>query len=255
VRRSEWPTPHYERTHAIEPAVTPDLFARLVEVLEAISYDDDADYCPAGSAGWWPVDPDLEPHEQKAVSLVQRVARELLVYAEKSYREPHPLGQRRVAPQIVGAEWWLRQGRCSDDHPYHVDKSEVLYEEAGLVRHPYYGSVLYTGNVGGGTHLVNQRLITEQVEGAEPRTDCPPGYTSHPEKIVGYDPPDGECGEGVTVEPSPNRYLLFPGWARHGVRPTEGSEIRRTVLFNWWCWEPPGLNKDLIYLPGEEAHG
>jgi hypothetical protein len=243
VRRGEVPLPAFARLHAVEPAVTNGRFQRLVACVNRIEYSDGAEYCPADSAGWWPVD-------QEPRSLVEEVARELYYYARQGYVEDHPVrGRARVAPELAGAEWWVRLSRGSDDHPFHVDKSEILYNESGLLRHPYYGSVLYTGEVGGPTRLTNEWLLTAAVPG-ETVTD-PYGFVAEREEVVGV----GRGGDQrVDVKPFPNRYLLFPGWARHGVCPVpDESEIRRTVLLNWWCWRPPGLSDDPVFLPGEQA--
>lgn len=240
--RDERPLPVFERTHAVDPAVTRERFERLVECVNRIPYEDDAEYCPTDSAGWWKIGTDPR-------CLVEEVARELHYYVRQSYRETDDYGSlRRVAPELVGAEWWVRLGRCSDDHPFHVDKSERLYEETGLVRHPYYGGVLYTGDVGGPTRILNEWLLTERVPG-EQRVSPGSGFVVPAEKIVGTR--SAGNGDLVDVHPKPNRYLIFPGWARHGVCPTKGSGVRRTVLFNWWCWEPPGMKKDPVFLPGE----
>jgi hypothetical protein len=255
VDRSERPIPEFDRTLTIEEAVNEYIFSDLKTLVSRIPHEGN-DYCSKANTGWWPIDPQLDAKDQVTRCLVEEVARELLPYVSEPYLQED--GQR-VAPVLVGAEWWCRLTYCREEHEWHFDKSEILWETEGLFRHPYYGSVLYMDDKGGATVVVDQRVITKMRDPdkeAQVWVDLEdPGakIVAEQEEVVGMDPVLEETGEARAklTEPKRNRFLRFPGWARHGVLPTEDDGSRRTVLFNWWCWKPPGLTSEPTYLPGE----
>jgi hypothetical protein len=149
---------------------------------------------------------------------------------------------RVEAPHLAGVEWWVRLA-CLDEEPDpHFDKDENRWEQTGdgefegEMVHPLYSSILYLGDEGGATVIVDQRAITEGV------------------KIVALEPPleDTEHCRAHVVLPEPNKFVIFPGWARHWVMAAEGEGSRRTLLFNWWTQEPWQMPTSPVLITGEK---
>ena len=229
--RNAVPDPPWEQIQVYEDALPPELFAEFRALIDPVSHET-GDYCSKENTGWWKLD-------SAPRSIAERVAQHLFKYVDRSYLQDDRFGQRRlVAPVLAGAEWWARLTYLLEEHEPHFDKDERRWEQAGQgeLVHPYYGSILYMGEAGGATVILDQRAITE---GA---------------KIVATDPPLEETDNCrvCVIQPKPNQYAIFPGWARHWVEPVDAVGSRRTVLYNWWCQEPWQMPTTPTYIPGEK---
>jgi hypothetical protein len=104
---------------------------------------------------------------------------------------------------FVGAEWWLRAATTDAGFPFHFDRDEGI--RSSIVS-PDLASILYLGNVGGPTVIL----------------DATPSRTTAPKA-------------GIAVHPRPGRFAMFPGALLHGVLPGRPSRWPRiTMLVNWW---------------------
>lgn len=139
-------------------------------------------------------------------------------------RLPAP-SRRRVA----GVEWWLSRMRTSDVRvDFHRDRDEALFARTGATVHPACSSVLFLGRCRGGL------LAVTEAPPAEANPACAP------------DPLDADM-----VRPWPNRLVLFPGGATHGVldarnaiptgRLPEPTPLRLALVMNWWRGRPEGV--------------
>ena len=44
--------------------------------------------------------------------------------------------------------------------------------------------------------------------------------------------------------PEANKYMIFPGQARHGVLPVNEAGARRVVLLDWWTRRPANMHSE-----------
>lgn len=219
------------QSYTIRRAIPSDLFGELASrVLEIPPRE-------RGHTGWWPCEPGLSDHPQVR-SLGEKVAAALIGYVELA---TEALGYRdesgvKAWPALVGAEWWVRAARSDDPHHWHIDKDEGAWNrpqgERALYM-PVWASVLYIGEQGGPTIL----------------TDQAPVMSDDGQDVLRFDP-DDERAQNIAEHPEPNKFLIFPGWSRHGVAP-EGTGIRHTILFNWWDRRPALAPAEATLLPGE----
>ncbi|HYS79322.1 MAG TPA: hypothetical protein VEM76_01360 [Anaeromyxobacteraceae bacterium] len=139
-------------------------------------------------------------------------------------RLPAPARRR-----VTGVEWWLSRMRTSDVRvDFHRDRDTALFARTGATVHPACSSVLYLGRCRGGLLAV---------------TGAPPDE-AHP--ACAPDPLDADL-----VRPWPNRLVLFPGDATHGVldahnavptgRLPEATPLRLALVMNWWRRRPEGV--------------
>lgn len=109
--------------------------------------------------------------------------------------------------EYVGAEWWFRATTTDTGFPFHFDRDEGVRRE---VISPDLASILYLGNAGGPTVIV----------------DATPSRRTAP-------------SAAVAVHPRLGRFVMFPGTLLHGVLPGPPSRWPRvTMLVNWWRTVP-----------------
>jgi len=135
-------------------------------------------------------------------------------------------------PDCVGVEWWLGRLPQGKKLRFHFDRDMTLRKETGQFVHPILASILYLN-----LFPSSPTVILDQVPG-------PDGESRIPEKP----------GVRAAVDAVPNRYLVFPGNLRHGVRPRAAaaddpghatSELRLTLLVNYWDRRPlPPMCRD-----------
>lgn len=118
-----------------------------------------------------------------------------------------------------GAEWWIRINEASCFKSLHFDQDEYVFNTNKEVRNPAFGSVFYLDTIGGGTVVTDQTYNT---------------------KVAAIEP--SKIERARIVIPRANRYLVFPGNLRHGVKKGEGNEMRHTFLVNWWNEKPHSFN-------------
>jgi hypothetical protein len=121
-------------------------------------------------------------------------------------------GLRRLAGRCAGAEWWFNRDAL---RPFHYDKDEKLFARTRRMVHPRRASILYLGDGGGPTVILN-----------ETPTSIRRGRKDRPIS-------------GVRVEPRANRFVLFTGDRFHAAYPGRGS--RATLAINWWDRRPRGV--------------
>jgi hypothetical protein len=136
---------------------------------------------------------------------------------------------RALAPgPVAGTEWWLTRMRTSDVQvDFHQDRDELLFARTGRTRCPVLGSVLYLNRCRGGLLAVT----------AQPADDAHPARAPIP-------------FDGDLVRPWPNRLVLVPGDATHGVLDAKGhfpdrklrpaTPLRLGLVMNWWGRRPEG---------------
>lgn len=210
-----------------EHALQSTVFHTLRRVVEEVPLTDTV--CDQANTGWWPA-------EQKPRCFVERIADYLLPLVAKSYLRVAHGQKERVGPQVVGVEWWLRIAPCQVEHDMHCDKDEVLWDTERKIRHPYYGSILYLSDAGGPTVICDQAMTLDEAGAPD-----------------GFDPPECQDDSVLVVDPKPNMFVMFPGWARHGVAAQNSTGVRRTLLLNWWCERPRGMPDTPVFLPGERG--
>jgi hypothetical protein len=205
------------------PALSEPLFAEALALVSSVGFTP-TDHCDISNSCWIPLG--REPS-----TLVERVAHALfdLILGDQERQLARGQTLSRPITRCVGAECWFRVELESTAHAWHFDKDEESFETEGVMLNPMWGSILYTSALGGGTVLLD---LVPVIEGG---------------KQVGQ---EGDTDGGTVSAPEPNKYLVFQGNRKHGVLPTEGSGIRRTLLFNWWEARPKGL-PDRLVLPGE----
>lgn len=216
------------QTFSVRNALEPELFRELAELVLPIPPGEQI--CDKSQTGWW----DLRPPR----SLVERVALALTEYVEPALRalRHHMRRSGRSVPSLAGAEWWVRAVESDEPHQWHIDKDEAAWNRPPDEREllvPVFGSVLYLSYTGGPTVIADQAPV---VEGRD---------------ITGFDPPDESDPPIYAEAPEANKYIIFPGWARHGVGMASTPETRHTVLFNWWDRRPNELPAEPKLLPGE----
>ncbi|CAE7217732.1 unnamed protein product, partial [Symbiodinium natans] len=125
--------------------------------------------------------------------------------------------------QYLGIEWWCRNQAAQMGAHFHYDTAisgcEGGAASAELIR-PTFSSVLYLGDVGGPT------VVLDQVASSQSKL-CP--------RLPGM---------AWTVATSPNRWLVFPGTLFHGAASFGAREVQPTaprfvVLYNFWAEHRP----------------
>jgi hypothetical protein len=127
---------------------------------------------------------------------------------------------------IAGVEWWLSRMRTSDVQvDFHRDRDEALFARRGIEVHPAFTAVLFLNRCRGGLLAV---------------TDAPPDE-ARPARA-----PDTEALD--LVRPLPNRLVVLPGGATHGVLDARGripdrrlarpTPLRLAVIVNGWARRP-----------------
>ena len=130
---------------------------------------------------------------------------------------------------LEGVEWWL--SRMKTNHvrvDFHQDRDEKRSLRGGALRHPRFSSVLFLNRVRGGALAV---------------TAQPPN-------------PGNQCCAPLPLDadliaPRPNRLVWFDGSLTHGVldadnripggRARTPSQVRLSVVMNWWNTRPLGV--------------
>ncbi len=142
------------------------------------------------------------------------------------------LRRRLPAPsrrRVAGVEWWLSRMRTSDVRvDFHRDRDEALFARTGVTAHPACSTVLFLGRCRGGLLAV---------------TDAPPDEAN---PACAPDPLEADL-----VRPWPNRLVLFPGDATHGVLDARNAiptgrlpwptPLRLALVMNWWRRKPEGV--------------
>ena len=105
----------------------------------------------------------------------------------------------------IGYEW---RGNYNNSLPWHHDKDELLFEEAGVLLTPVVGTVLYLS----GTDVING------LGGAFAINSDDSGKTAD------------------QVYPVDNRLVVFPGNRLHCIREFEGQRI--SLVVNFWDHVP-----------------
>lgn len=124
--------------------------------------------------------------------------------------------------ECVGTEWWLGRLKAGRRLRYHFDRDMTLRKQTGEYVHPLLSSVLYLNAFPDCPTVVLDQSLAEDGE-----TRIPP-----------------KPRRRVAIEAVPNRYLVFPGSLRHGVRPRRGDgtgdqrEFRLSLLVNYWHRRP-----------------
>ncbi len=132
--------------------------------------------------------------------------------------------------RLAGFEWWLSRMRTSDVKvDFHQDCDERLLRRGGPLRHPAQGSVLFLNRCRGGLLAVTE---------APP---CEENPARAPDDLSALD----------LVRPWPNRLVLFPGDATHGVLDADGEvptrrlrpaePLRLAIAINGWRRRPTGV--------------
>jgi hypothetical protein len=132
---------------------------------------------------------------------------------------------------LLGVEWWLSRMRTSDVQvDFHRDRDEVLHARRGRVVHPALTSVLFLNRCRGGLLAV---------------VDRPPD-DANPARAPGV-------LDGDLARPWPNRLVVFPGDATHGVldarnavphgRLRRATPLRLAIVMNWWTRRPFGVRR------------
>ncbi len=127
-------------------------------------------------------------------------------------------------PQCVGIEWWIGRLRPGQKLRMHFDRDLSLYKEAGRLVHPIFGSALFLN-----AFASSPLILVEQRSSPDGKRRVPPNALLK-----------------QTVEPVPNRYAIFPGDLRHGVKPQKEFEsdvndpaaFRLSLLINYWGQRP-----------------
>jgi hypothetical protein len=136
----------------------------------------------------------------------------------------------RYPRRIAGIEWWLSRMRTSDVAvDFHADCDEVLLRRGGPLVHPAASSVLFLNRCRGGLLAVSPEPPDERNPARAPR----------------------DLSTLDLVRPSPNRLVLFPGDATHGVLDADGAiphgrlrpatPLRLAVALNAWRERPTGV--------------
>ncbi len=132
---------------------------------------------------------------------------------------------------VVGAEWWVQHRRIDRPLYFHLDTDVGRHETR--VRCPSLSSILFLSDTGGPTCILGQRPTESRWTG---KLQLSPA----------------EATEADVVFPKAGRYVLFKGDLLHGVLPpppssekvvpqetTSGSNMRTTLLINWWVGDKP----------------
>ncbi|CAE8620869.1 unnamed protein product [Polarella glacialis] len=191
-----------------DDALSPELFRRVRESID--------DLCvwrvksPSGLCTFW------LPREAQPKTAAEVAGRALLKL----------LGHK--PEEFVGIEWWCRNQSAIMGAHFHYDtalsvpgSSHREVEERTDFRRPTYSSVLYLGDVGGPT------VVLDQVADRS-----------------GHSPPVPHAGCSVATKR--NRYLAFPGELRHGGvsfgshSGVDCREPRFVILYNFWKDFAPG---------------
>lgn len=118
--------------------------------------------------------------------------------------------------EFEGVEWWTLSVPAGRGLAWHFDM-DLEKSRRKVVVHPSLSSVLYLGDAGGPTIIVDQRL------------------TSSGERVP------ATPGRGMAYLPAPNRFGAFDGGLRHavaGLDAASASATRRSLLVNWWRSKP-----------------
>jgi hypothetical protein len=128
--------------------------------------------------------------------------------------------------ECIGTEWWLGRLGYGERLPFHFDRDKSLSRATGEYVPPLWGSILYLNSF-----PTSPTIFLGQVAG-------PDGKTKIPEK-----PRFREAVQAVR-----NRYVVFSGRLRHGIRPDVdgpagerahgGGAVRLTLLVNYWHRRP-----------------
>ena len=139
--------------------------------------------------------------------------------------------------ECIGTEWWLGRLGYGEKLPLHFDRDLTRSRKFGEHVYPIYGSIYYLN-----TFPSSPTLILGQVPGPDPRTKVPA---------------EPEFRESIGAVA--NRYAVFPGNLRHGVKPTRESvresrregageqpaRVRLCLLVNYWhCRPMPPICRD-----------
>jgi hypothetical protein len=128
--------------------------------------------------------------------------------------------------EIRGAEWWVPARPSTQGMEWHCDCDRIVYARHKRYVRPQLSSVLYLGDAGGPTLIVDD--VARDATARRPRTDL---------GAVGY-------------LPVPNRYGIFPGDRFHAVASRDDDRLRVTVAINWWTEKP---SAPLCILPRYDA--
>ncbi|MEW5317680.1 MAG: hypothetical protein WDW38_008962 [Sanguina aurantia] len=160
----------------------------------------------------------LYPLAQPPSDIIERAITDLAAVLKRC---PHTAA---AMEGVVAAEWWAHCRDPRDPHQLHFDVDERALRQATSYKrvHPVLSSVLFMGQTGGPTLVLDQNPL-------QPLAD-----------------------KAWAVHPSPGRYLVFPGDMLHGVLPgldstageaasghdgaaaaTHGNR-RVTLIVAWW---------------------
>jgi len=136
--------------------------------------------------------------------------------------------EHAVRDGYLGAEWWIQSRQAGDPKEYHLDTAITWCRDNGWAKeflpachfYPTIGTVYYLTDSGGPTVVFNQSQSGFGVTPVLPK-------------------------EVAIVHPKRNRLLAFDGKLYHGVAKSSDSNVRTTLLINYWRYKTAGE----VYTP------
>ena len=136
----------------------------------------------------------------------------------------------RPGPRCIGMEWWLGRLHYGQSLALHFDRDMALEQQTGQVVHPLWSSILYLNRYPSSPTVILDQVLDRG------RGSLVPAVARN----------------GKSVYPFPNQYVVYRGDLRHGVmtdraapksaghspNAAQRSEMRLTLLVNYWDRRP-----------------